>query len=255
MDFIRKNQLWIYFLIALSFSALIAYFSHTTQNEDISILIPLSPSILAIAFTAIVAGRGGLRELLRDQTKFNFSPVWWLTAIVLFPLLGTLAVTIGQFAGGPELALIRNDLGQLIPLILISLGEEYGWRAYALPKLQQKFNALTASMILGLVWGLWHFPGFLIQVGVPRDISFVTFMTWVIAATVLITWVYNHTRSVVAAIVMHTAANAAFSYLPLLPEWTGQPVTFNIFIALVVIAAVYVVFEYGQHTLIKKESA
>ena len=104
-------------------------------------------------------------------------------------------------------------------------------RGYALPRLLERFGPITASVVLGLVWGFWHFPGYLIGVGVPLDMPFVVFLLWVIPATVLMTWVYVNTRSVLLAIVMHTAANATFNYLPLLPEWVGQLTTFWVFVS------------------------
>ncbi|MCB0099614.1 MAG: CPBP family intramembrane metalloprotease [Caldilineaceae bacterium] len=142
----------------------------------------------------------------------------------------------------------------MIVILLIALGEEYGWRGYALPRLQQRYNALVASLILGLIWGVWHFPGYLIGVGVPLEMPLYLFMLWVLAATILITWVYNNTRSVVAAILMHVAANVTFNYLPLLPEFTEQMTTFWLFLGVVWLVFVVVVILFGPSTLMRKPS-
>ena len=70
----------------------------------------------------------------------------------------------------------------------------------------------------------------------------------------LITWVYNNTRSVVAAILMHVAANVTFNYLPLLPEFTEQMTTFWLFLGVVWLVFVVVVILFGPSTLMRKPS-
>ena len=65
---------------------------------------------------------------------------------------------------------------------------------------------------------------------VAQEMPFYIFMVWVLGATVLITWVYNSTQSILAAILMHSAANASFNYLPMLPEFVGQINTFLVFL-------------------------
>ena len=150
----------------------------------------------------------------------------------------------------PEIAPI------LITTLIISLGEELGWRGYVLPRLQVRLNALQASVILGVLWGLWHFPGFLIGTGVPLETPFLVIMLWIIPFTILITWVYNSTGSIVAAIVMHTAANFSFNVFPLLPETTatGGLTTFWIFLGIVWIATIGVVIVFGPTHLSRSKS-
>ncbi len=99
------------------------------------------------------------------------------------------------------------------------------------------------------MWGLWHFPGYLGGMGVPLDMSFLVFMIWVIAVTILITWVYNNTRSVLLAILTHVFANLAFGVLPLLPEATGEQRTFLVFVGLISLVSVLVVIFSGPENL------
>ena len=135
----------------------------------------------------------------------------------------------------------------MILILLISLVEEFGWRGYALPRLQMRLNALQASLVLGVLWGVWHFPGYLAGTGTPADMPFYVFMLWVVPATVLITWVFNNSRSLITAIVMHSSANFAFSFFPLIPEQTstGELVTFWFFIGGLWAAAIAVVIVFG----------
>jgi membrane protease YdiL (CAAX protease family) len=80
------------------------------------------------------------------------------------------------------------------------LGEEIGWRSYALPRLQKRHSAWWASVILCALWGAWHIPSFLTRNSIHQDQSFLLFMYWLLQMTVVITWVYNNT----AGSVLHT---------------------------------------------------
>jgi len=244
-NLIARNALLIYFVVSIGCSALIAWVSFATGNENISILIPLSPSILAILVTVLGFGRHGLSEMFRGRILGRLNVRWSLIALLLVPIVAAGALLTHSFFGGPPPGLRTTQLmPQVIVILLISLGEEIGWRGFALPRLQKRFSALNASLVLGLVWGFWHFPGYLIGTGVPMDMPFAVFLLWVVLATILITWVYNNTGgSILSAILMHSAANATFNYLPLLPEFTGQMTTFIIFLGLIFVVTVFVVVQ------------
>jgi membrane protease YdiL (CAAX protease family) len=99
-------------------------------------------------------------------------------------------------------------------LVGSSMGEELGWRGYLLPRLQRRFGALVASVVLGLIWGLWHLPLAL----TPGDVRSETFFGWtllgLVAAAILFTWVYNNTRgSLLIALLFHTAINMVGLFL------------------------------------------
>jgi len=248
---IARNALLIYFAACLSFSAVIAYLSFSTGDNNISILIPLSPSLLAILVTFLGFGRRGQSEMFSGRFVGRLNLRWSLVALLLVPVVAAVGLLAHSFFGGPALGLRTTQLlPQVIVIVLISLGEEFGWRGLALPRLQERFSALNASLILGLVWGFWHFPGYLVGAGVPLAIPFAMFLLWIILATILITWVYNNTGgSILSAILMHSAANATFNYLPLLPEFVGQLTTFAIFLGLIFVVSVVVVALYGAKRL------
>lgn len=228
---LQRHALTIFFVLVLSISAGINAFGYSIGNTDITILTVFTPSLMAILLTALVAGKMGIRELLIEQTFRRVGLGWIAVALLAIPMVGIVAVGIHTLFGGPELALRSTQIfPQVIVILLISFGEEYGWRGYALPRLLEKFSPVVAGVLLGVVWSFWHFPGYLIGVGVPLEMSFLVFMLWVIPATLLMTWVYIHTRSVLLAIIMHSGANATFNYLPLLPEFVGQVTTFWIFV-------------------------
>lgn len=250
--FLAQYQLAIFFILTLALSATIAIIAVRIGDENITILTVFTPTLVAIFLTAFVSGKSGLHDLLIKQTKQRVKLSWLLVSLLLFPILAVLAITIyAQFDGTPLTLRTTEIFPQMLLILLIGLGEEYGWRGFALPKLQQKQNALVASLILGLVWGFWHFPSYLIGVGVPLDMPFDAFMVWVIGATILMTWVYNNTQSVLMAILMHMAANATFNYLELLPEFTGQMHTFGLFLGLVWLVVLAVMLVFGSSTFVR----
>jgi hypothetical protein len=108
-----------------------------------------------------------------------------------------------------------------LPLILLlggPMGEEFGWRGYALPVLQDRFGWRAASLGLGLVWGVWHLPLFFIDGTSQAYIPLALFLLSVVAMSVLFAWLVNRTAgSVVAALVLHTAINFWPTVVPVLP--------------------------------------
>ncbi|MEJ2383714.1 MAG: type II CAAX endopeptidase family protein [Xanthomonadales bacterium] len=246
-NLIARGALPLFFVASLGFSAAVAYVAYATGNENLSILIPLSPSLIAILVTVMAFGRRGLKAMFKGRVIGGLNLAWTLVAVLVFPVVAAAGLLIHSFFGGPDLGLRTTALfPQVIVILLISFGEEFGWRGFALPRLQDRFSALNASLVLGLIWGLWHLPGFLIGTGVPLAMPFGVFLLWTVLATILMTWVYNHTGgSILSAILMHSAANATFNYLPLLPEWVGQLTTFSIFLGLLAVFVAFVITRLG----------
>lgn len=249
---IKNNQITIYTVTLLLLSSLIAAGANAAGNSGISILTVLTPSLLALVMVLLVDGKSGAKNLFVDQLIKKFAWGWLLIALLLFPIAGSLAVWLLSLHGGQPLGLRTTQLlPQLIVILVISLGEEFGWRGYLLPKLQETHSALVASLILGVVWGLWHFPASLIGTGVPQEMLFIVFMVWVMVATLIMTWVYNNTGSVFLAILMHTMANVTFNYLPLLPEFASQSNTFYLFLIILGLLASAILWRFGPKRLVR----
>ncbi|MEA5451873.1 CPBP family intramembrane glutamic endopeptidase [Leptolyngbya sp. CCNP1308] len=97
------------------------------------------------------------------------------------------------------------------------LGEEFGWRGYALPVLQERYSWRVASLILGIVWGAWHLPLFYMADTAQSHIPVGLFMVSTVALSVLFAWLFNHTGgSVLPALVLHTAVNAGGWVIPVM---------------------------------------
>lgn len=244
-------QVPLFILTTFSASSFWIALAWLLGNENVAILAVFMPSLVAIGFVWLINGRSALRPFLSLQPRRLTQP-WLLISLLLFPTTAFAATTLHSLTGSIPFGLRTTELlPALIVILLISFGEEYGWRGFLLPRLQQRFSALGASLILGIVWGLWHFPAYLIGTGVPLGMPFWIFLLWVLLGTILITWVYNQTESMLAPILLHSSANAAFNFFWLLPEFTGQLQPFWIFLGLLGMITAVVIWRFGPTTLRK----
>jgi membrane protease YdiL (CAAX protease family) len=188
------------------------------------------PSLTGIVFTYLTQDRQGRREFWVRVVDVRRLGWRWLAVIVLvFPVLHAVASLVYDFLGGtpPSLTDIGTTLvspGLVLQLILANLvisglSEELGWRGYALDRLQRRSSALAASLILGLVHGLWHLPLFLIP-GITQgemglfSLGALVFLAGTVAGAVMFTWVYNNNqRSILSAILLHFMVNLCLDLL------------------------------------------
>jgi len=227
----EKKEIIQFSTIAIVLSSLICFISYKIDNLNLSILSVLTPSIIALVFTINNKGRKGVYELFVKQTIKKTQIKWLILSLIGIPLVAFLAVlTSLDFDISKFNFRTTQLLPQIVVIVLIAFGEEYGWRGFLLPKLMSKFNLFHSSIILGLIWGFWHFPAYLIGTGVPLEMNFMVFLLWVILASLFIGWIYYYSRSVLTSILAHISANAAFNYLIMLPEFTGSMNTFWVFI-------------------------
>jgi membrane protease YdiL (CAAX protease family) len=111
-------------------------------------------------------------------------------------------------------------------IIVPSIAEERGWRGFALPRLQQRHSPIVTSLVLGALHGLWHLPVLLtVNFGPLPLANYVPVLLTAVFATFIYTWVYNNTGgSILLAILLHAASNAASGWLStLLSESRLQP--------------------------------
>ncbi|MHA1548231.1 MAG: CPBP family intramembrane glutamic endopeptidase [Alphaproteobacteria bacterium] len=247
--FLERHQISLFTILTLLSSALIVAWAWQIEDYNITILVVLGPTVVAAILTAVFGGMSGLNDLFVKGIFRRFEFRWLVVAVLLVPAMGIVSVVLIFWNRGLEFELASTSLfPQIAFILLISVGEEFGWRGFLLPRLQERYSALISSLVLGLIWGVWHYPGHLIGVGSPEGIPFLVFMMWVLAMTILMTWVFNNTKSVLAAILMHSAANATFSYLPLLPD--DRP-TFYVLVGLAWVTVIALVTIWGPARLVR----
>lgn len=181
----------------------------------------LAPAITAVALSGTLRGRDGLRALLGGLLVWRMRWTWYAAALMLpwmlalsgFGLLGLItqpAPAVPAVAPGTALASFAGWL-LVVPL------EELGWRGFALPRMQVRWGALVSGALLGAVWGLWHLPILLLQPGrAPGGLFGVPlFVASVMAASLLLTWLFNGTGgSLLATSIFHAGINSAAVALP-----------------------------------------
>ena len=213
------------------------------------------PSLVAIGLTWQRKGHAGLRALWKRTFQFRMGGAWY-AAILLVVILGTAGqIAIGRMLGSTvDLSLFLTRIGAALPLIVLGpLSEELGWRGYALDRLQTRWNALAASLILGSIWSLWHLPlWFIIGTGQSGGgCPFLAFLIGTTATSIFYTWLYNNTdRSIWSAVLLHWAYTYAVKVLTLgitrtpLYNWL-EPVPY-------LVMAIAVVIAWGPEGLTRK---
>ncbi|PZO56970.1 MAG: CPBP family intramembrane metalloprotease [Phormidesmis priestleyi] len=195
-----------------------------TLGTVLFIVGSFGPGIAAIAVVRYTSGQGGLRRWLRRSLQWRVG--WRWLALSFFSPLAVIALAAamhialgGVIAPSPasgHVLLAVVIFGQIL-LLGGPLGEEFGWRGYALPVLQERYSWRVASLILGVAWGAWHLPLFYIADTAQRHIPFGLFMPSTMALSVLFAWLFNCTRgSVLPALVLHTAINAWAVVIPVI---------------------------------------
>jgi membrane protease YdiL (CAAX protease family) len=177
--------------------------------------------------------------------------MWLLPTIFLMPAVGLTTVAVMTLAGlsiqwesaPPWQALVPTFF---VILLLNALPEEYGWRGYALGPMLNRSSALAASLILGLLWGLWHLPLHFIDGTVQSAIAVYQFIIQQMVLAVLYTWLFNNTRGAVSvAILFHAVGNIVGAAVPYwatdLGRWIG--------LAVLVVFAVVILLIWGPKHL------
>ena len=259
VNFFRRHPLLSFFLLAYILSWL-TWLPYVLSEDGLGILALRLPSLyVAIGgftgpflagflMTAVVSGRKGVHSLLKRFVLWRVSIGWYLFAIVGVPaiaLLGVLALP-GALTALTQHALVSSLLMYLPALIVTFLiaagGEEPGWRGFALPRLQERYGPLIGTLLLGLLWGGWHFPLVLtVGYGGGSNSSLIgelgTSLLQILEGTfiaIVITWVFNNTKgSLLLAMLVHGALDAtplppdvqqtlSQQYNPLLPPIIGM---------------------------------
>lgn len=245
---------WIFFLLVLILSIpfmLIGAVTglHLLPGLPVSSLMVSCPLIAALVLVYSENKIAGVTELLKRSFDYKRirEKVWYAPIVLLMPGVMVLEYGLLRLMGSP---VPTPQFPVLAPLVMFlafffaALGEELGWMGYVIDPMQDRSNALQASILLGLIWAAWHIVP-LVQIHRSR-----AWIAWwclfTVASRVLIVWLYNNTgKSVFATAVYHAMMNVSWQLFPVDgsyydPRITGLIVTF---------AAVIVAVLWGPNTL------
>ena len=232
MQIVKNNPVVSFFILAFLIGLGIAgplilsiYGIISVELPEFLYLIAASSSTLAALIVVSLAyGKTGTLRLLKRVVKFKVQPKWYLFAIFINPIFIVLALGLSAFFGGTFPSFTQN-LASLIPVFIVvtlqaGLGEEVGWRGFATPKLQTSFSGLIACLIVGVIWSLWHLPLYFIPEGLQNNMwlaigflpTFLFYTLHLVASSVIYTWSYNETGSLLMPIILHGSLNTAAGF-------------------------------------------
>ena len=212
--FVKRHPLVTYFLLAYALAWILIPLV-VSVSIAFGLLALFGPAIAAISVTGAIEGRSGVRRLLQRTVQGRVGLKWIAVAVGLPLFMSAMVVVLDAALLGKPITIVPNEAPVFtIILGLLVIGEEIGWRGFALPHLQTRFNSLTASLILGVLWATWHLPNSFIPGMGHYLTAFPVFLVWVISMTVLFTWLANCTRgSIWIAWLFHAAINVAGGFL------------------------------------------
>lgn len=203
-----------------------------------------APILVSITLTALLSGRDGIKKLLSRCSLKGIHIKWYLASAFSLVVVSLITVLLHQLIFGNPGRIIQWYTFEryffLLPIMMIfAVLEEVGWRGFALPQLRKTHNPLTSALILGFIWGVWHYPK-LISEGMTNIGSFIVFQVFVVLFSIFISWIYENTNgNILLAILAHAAANTALYGInpEILPkiDYNKGAILFNIVLLLFII--------------------
>jgi uncharacterized protein len=189
---------------------MVALFGELTGRHPLFFLAVWAPAIAAFIVVTSTSGLKGLRRYLSRLLLWRCSPTWYGFVLIGIPLLffSGSALKGNLFAEPLPFSSVQSLMVALALTAIKGPVEEFGWRGLALPLLQRKFAPIWAGLILGVIWGFWHLPAFLLS-GTPQSAwSFTPFFVGAIALSVIVTPLFNASRgSILLPALLHFQCN------------------------------------------------
>lgn len=259
-EWVRRHSVLVFVFLNLGATGgfLALAFGASLEPEVVQALrLPLvfSPVVTAFALTALTEGSEGVEALGGRLVGWpaRFGVPWLLISVFGFCLLAGVALAARYLVlgsvpvFGSEEPWAMRVLGA-IPIFLIpGLAEEPGWRGFLQPRLQQRgMSPWLASLLVGLVWGLWHSQSLAINPSLREGEAFSFFFLFLLGSSVVIGWVYVHTESVLFAAFAHFGANAVDLWMPMGSNEPGDYTSWKFFTVVLWVAVVGLVVGRGR---------
>jgi uncharacterized protein len=218
--------------------------------QFLSIFYVVGPALAAAIVSQVAHGKTGIRDLLKGLTRWRVGVVWYIVAVLGPVGLFTVSQVVTKLLSLPVTIAVPQV--NLSPYVIFGFGvsffantcEEIGWRGFALPRLQKRYDALLATLIVGTLWGLWHLP-LIFLAGPMSEYPFLWFIS-IVTDAFMYTWIYNSTKgSIFLVALFHGSGNIVGAFI------TGvSPVAYAFVNCVVAIALIAVL---GKVNLSRRE--
>ncbi len=250
----------LFFFFLLSFVLTWGYFwliwAPLSLPDFLIALGGFGPAISAFLMLGITSGKPGVLRLLRSVVHWRIGAQWYLLALLGLPILNLLAFLIvpgslGDFVapGSRFTQLYLSEMAISLTIGVAPVWEEIGWRGFAQPRMQRLHGPVVGTLILGLLWGVWHLPFFfgpLARTGpdatfISASIALAEFSIGLTGLSMVMAWVLNNCGgSTLMAILLHAAFDSsglamvalfpstAPYYLPVHYQTLGTAIVFSV---------------------------
>jgi membrane protease YdiL (CAAX protease family) len=243
--FTKSHSAWIYFVLTFFISwggvllAIGGVSGIPANAEQIEKLLPLvvltltiGPILTSLVLISIIDGKNGLREFLSRLFRWRVSVRWYIIALLITPvfaLVTLLALSSTSPLYVPGIFASKDKVTLLVSALLAGLAggllEEPGWTGFAIPKLRMRYSVFATGLIVGLLWGAWHFIVAFWGSGTPSgEFSLMLFLPQLLFYVavlppyrMLMVWVYDKTESLLISMLMHASLTGSilFIFMPL----------------------------------------
>lgn len=221
--------------------------------QVLSIFYAIGPGLAAVIVSQVEDGNTGVRDLLKGLIRWRVGIVWYIVVVLGSVVLLIAAQVITKLMGfSVTIAGLQGDLSLYVIFGFVinffaNTCEEIGWRGFALPRLQKRYNAVLATLVVGMLWGLWHLPLVFLVSNPMSEYPFLWFIT-IVANAFIYTWIYNSTKgSILLVALFHGSLNIFGGFI------TGvSPIAYALLNCVVAIALIAV---FGRANLSRRERA
>jgi membrane protease YdiL (CAAX protease family) len=244
-SFIRKYPVVTYFILTfvLSWGCMVLMIGPSSfpvtaelseaQGALLYMGMLIGPSVAGILLTGLEDGKAGFRRLMARLRAWRVGARWYAVALLTAPLMATavlLILSLFSPAFVPALFTADDKLGLLLSGVMaglmVGIFEELGWTGFAVPHLRSRYGIFTTGLIVGLVWGAWHFLPFwevnTFYGALPLALLLARLFSWLPPYRMLMVWVYDRTDSLLVTMLMHGSLVATTLVLPSM-ELNGVP--------------------------------
>jgi CAAX protease family protein len=230
--------------------------------RPLKLYFALTPLIAVVCVCYSISGEDGVRQLFQKFSLKGFAHRWFFLSTWSFSIIGITALIVrylydGFFPPFEDFGPIDQMLLYSLPLFLFpGITEEFAWRGFLQSQLQQKYQAVYACVIVGLVWGSWHYPDFLLGNWDASIGSQLGFFAFTISASIFIGWLFIQTNeNVFIAMLAHFGANIVFTFSPIFYVYEDRGYTsIFLYIGLVWLVVLVIIGFFGLDLKHKKLS-